>query len=63
MTTLPPSPYNTSEWTAKDWAHRADCISGKWGSGQLGQITQIAELMHMQENYFAWTGEYIVINE
>ena len=62
---LPPSPYDSSAWTAADWAHRADCISDKWeaGSGQLGQCTQIAVLMHMQEDYFKRTGEYIVIDE
>ena len=63
--TLPPLPYDSSAWTVADWAHRADCISDKWeaGSGQLGQCIQIAVLMHMQEDYFARTGEYIVIDE
>ena len=63
MTTTSPSPYDSSGWDDAYWAYRADCISGKWGCGQLGQHSQIVILCYNSDDYFARTGEYYTIDE
>ena len=61
--TTSPSPYDSSGWDDAYWAYRADCISGKWGCGQLGQHSQIAIMCHHSDDYFERTGEYYMIDE
>ena len=64
MTTTPqeyvtPLPYDSSEWTAEDWANRTWHL--RYARGLLGQHIQLSVLDFMKNDFFEQTGKYLYI--
>ena len=54
-----PSPYNSAEWSDKDWKGRE--IHIQFRVGQLGQHIQLSVLSYHSDEFFTRPGKYVCI--